>query len=246
MKNIIRVLSLLLCATFLAVTFNVNVFATEAEGEIGAEETVLMGDLNGDGVIDTNDSIMALNMVANIIPADLTVADMDGDGFVSVRDARAILRLAIYPPKPKPEPDPEPDTPQNPEGGEQVGGVVIPDKNGENKLSDRSDNTYIQLIAQRFNVDPASLVAIYSEPDTGTNYVLQFKKSIIGNKYEKSVDNLQRVYHIGIAPDREISYTNGKLILGEHYNCDAGTGVLVFNLVQTQVMPQYPDYFSGV
>ena len=240
MKNIIRVLSLLLCATFLAVTFNVNVFATEAEGEIGAEETVLMGDLNGDGVIDTNDSIMALNMVANIIPADLTAADMDGDGFVSVRDARAILRLALYPPKPNPEPD----TPQNPEGGEQVGGVVIPDKNGENKLSDKSDNTYIQLIAQRFNVDPASLVAIYSEPDTGTNYVLQFKKS--GGKYEKSVDNLQRVYHIGAAPEREISYTNGKLFLGEHYNCDSGTGVLVFNLVQTQVMPQYPDYFIGV
>lgn len=240
MKNIIRVLSLLLCATFLAVTFNVNVFATEAEGEIGAEETVLMGDLNGDGVIDTNDSIMALNMVANIIPADLTVADMDGDGFVSVRDARAILRLALYPPKPNPEPD----TPQNPEGGEQVGGVVIPDKNGENKLSDKSDNSYIQLIAQRFNVDPASLVAIYSEPDTGTNYVLQFKKS--GGKYEKSVDNLQRVYHIGAAPEREISYTNGKLFLGEHYNCDSGTGVLVFNLVQTQVMPQYPDYFIGV
>jgi hypothetical protein len=240
MKNIIRVLSLLLCATFLAVTFNVNVFATEAEGENGTEETVLMGDLNGDGVIDTNDSILALNMVANIIPADLTVADMDGDGFVSVRDARAILRLALYPPKPKPEPD----TPQNPEGGEQVGGVVIPDKNGENKLSDKSDNTYIQLIAQRFNVDPASLVAIYSEPDTGTNYVLQFKKS--GGKYEKSVDNLQRVYHIGAAPEREISYTNGKLLFGEHYNCDSGTGVLVFNLVQTQVMPQYPDYFSGV
>ena len=240
MKNIIRVLSLLLCVTFLAVTLNVNVFATEAEGENGTEETVLMGDLNGDGVIDTNDSIMALNMVANIIPADLTVADMDGDGFVSVRDARAILRLALYPPKPNPEPD----TPQNPEGGEQVGGVVIPDKNGENKLSDESDNPYIQLIAQRFNVDPASLVAIYSEPDTGTNYDLQFKKS--GGKYEKSVDNLQRVYHIGVAPEREISYTNGKLLLGEHYNCDSGTGVLVFNLVQTQVMPQYPDYFSGV
>ena len=240
MKNIIRVLSLLLCVTFLAVTLNVNVFATEAEGENGTEETVLMGDLNGDGVIDTNDSIMALNMVANIRPADLTVADMDGDGFVSVRDARAILRLALYPPKPNPEPD----TPQNPEGGEQVGGVVIPDKNGENKLSDESDNPYIQLIAQRFNVDPASLVAIYSEPDTGSNYVLQFKKS--GGKYEKSVDNLQRVYHIGVAPEREISYTNGKLLLGEHYNCDSGTGVLVFNLVQTQVMPQYPDYFSGV
>ncbi len=240
MKKIIRLLSMLLCATFIVAAINVNVFAAETEDSTDPEETILLGDVNGDGNIDTNDSITALHMAANIIPADLTVADMDGDGFVSVRDARAILRLALYPPKPEPDPD----TPQNPEGGEQVGGVVIPDKNGENKLSDRSDNLYIQLIAQRFNVDSASLVAIYSEPDTGTNYVLQFKKS--GGKYEKSVDNLQRVYHIGAAPAREISYTNGKLLLGEHYNCDSGTGVLVFNLVQTQVMPQYPDYFSGV
>lgn len=245
MKKIIRLLSIALSIALFVVAFNVNAFAEETTDDTQTEENILMGDVNGDGIVDTNDSIIALQMAANIVPVN-AAADMDADGYVSVKDARAILRLALYPPKPKPEPepDPEPDTPQDPTGGEQVGGVVIPDKNGENKLSDKSDNLYITLIAQRFNVDPASLVAIYSEPDTGTNYVLQFKKS--GGKYEKSVDNLQRVYHIGAAPEREISYTNGKLLFGEHYNCDSGTGVLVFNLVQTQVMPQYPDYFTGV
>lgn len=236
MRNFIKLLSILLCASFLVAAFGVSVYATEEGTE--AEETVLSGDVNGDGIIDTNDSILALQMAANIVNADLTVADMDSDGFVSARDARVILRLALYPPK---DPDAGEDS-----GDSETGGVVIPDKNGDNKLSDDRNNPFIQLVAQRFNVDPASLVAIYSEPDTGTNYVLQFKKSLVGNTYEKSVDNLQRVYHIGAAPDREISYTNGKLILGDHYNCDAGTGVLVFNLVQTQVMPQYPDYFIGV
>ena len=239
MKKIIRLLSIALSIALFVVAFNVNAFAEETTDDTQTEENILMGDVNGDGIVDTNDSIIALQMAANIVPVN-AAADMVVDGYVSVKDARAILRLALYPPKPEPEPD----TPQDPTGGEQVGGVVIPDKNGENKLSDKSDNLYITLIAQRFNVDPASLVAIYSEPDTGTNYVLQFKKSF--GKYEKSVDNLQRVYHIGAAPEREISYTNGKLLFGEHYNCDSGTGVLVFNLVQTQVMPQYPDYFTGV
>jgi hypothetical protein len=238
MKRFIRLFSLALSVALLAIALNVNAFAEETDDGTQPDENILMGDVNGDGVIDTNDSIIALQMAANIVPEN-SVADMDADGYVSVKDARAILRLALYPPKPS-----DPETPSNPEGGEETGGVVIPDQNGENVLSDDKNNPYIQLIAQRFNVDPASLVAIYSEPDTGTNYVLQFKKS--GGKYEKSVDNLQRVYHIGAAPEREISYTNGKLLFGEHYNCDSGTGVLVFNLVQTQVMPQYPDYFTGV
>lgn len=236
-----RLLSLLLGVALLLAMFNLNVFATEANEETQTEEDELFGDVNGDGIIDTNDSIIALQMAADIVSAD-TAADYDSDGCVSVKDARAILRLALYPPKP----DPDPETPTEPDNGEgeQTGGVVIPDKNGENILSDDPNNQFIKLIAQNFDADPASLVAIYSEPDSGTNYVLQFKKS--GGKYEKSVDNLQRVYHIGALPDREISYTNGKLLFGEHYNCDSGTGVLVFNLVQTQVMPQYPDYFTGV
>ena len=63
--------------------------------------------------------------------------------------------------------------------------------------------------------------------------------------YEKSPDNLERVYHIGLAPERKISYTSGKLLTG-NYNCEGAEGMLVFNLVQTKVMPQYPDYFEGV
>lgn len=127
-------------------------------------------------------------------------------------------------------------------------GIVIPDKNGDNFLTDAPNNEFIKLIADTYNLDPASLVAIYSVPDSGTNYVLEFKGSgLLGNKppYEKSVDNLKKVYHIGVAPEREISYTDGKITFGDHYNCDVAEGVIVFNLVKTTVMEQYPDYFIG-
>ena len=114
-------------------------------------------------------------------------------------------------------------------------------------LSDDPENEFIKLIADKYDLDPASLVAIYSVPDSGTNYVLEFKGSgILGNKppYKKSADNLKKVYLIGKAPERTISYTNGKLIAGDHYNCEAAEGVLVFNVVQTMVIEQHPDYFE--
>lgn len=225
MRSKIRLLSLLLSVVVLMFSLGVNILATEAEAE--SETTVLLGDINDDGVIDTSDAQLSLQMAAGIISNDFTRADMDSDGYLTVRDAVAILRKALEPPA-------------------EEGGVVIPDKNGDNYLSDKADNEFIQLVVNKYGVDPDSLVAIYSVPDSGTNYVLQFKKSLIGSTYEKSPDNLQKVYHIGAAPDREISYTNGKLVLGDHYNCEAAEGVLVFNLVQTQVMPQYPDYFEGV
>lgn len=189
-----------------------------------AEETqVVMGDVDGSGKVDTQDARIILQMAGSIIEPDVTVADMNSDGVVSLDDVFEALTVAS-----------------------SVGGVVMPDKNGENYLSDSATNEFIKLVSQKFNVDTKALVAIYSVPDSGTNYVLQFKKSLIGSKYEKSPDNLERVYHIGAAPEREISYTNGKLVLGDHYNCEAAEGVLVFNLVQTKVMEQYPDYFVGV
>lgn len=183
----------------------------------------MLGDIDGNGKVDTQDARAILRMASYITAPDLTVADMNSDGVVSLDDVIEALKKAS-----------------------EVGGVVIPDANGENFLSDSANNEFIKLISQKFGVDSKSLVAIYSVPDTGTNYVLQFKKSLIGSTYKKSPDDLERVYHIGAAPERTISYTNGKLVLGDHYNCEAAEGVLVFNLVKTSVMEQYPDYFEGV
>lgn len=217
MNKKFKILSLFLCLTVVFCSLSNLVFA---EGENG--ESVL-GDVDGSGTVDTQDAREILKMASGIIEEDLTLADMNGDGIISIDDAKQALIKAT-----------------------NIGGVVIPNKNGDNYLSDDPNNEFIKLISSAYNVDTKALVAIYSVPDSGTNYVLQFKASGLINKtYEKSPDNLYRVYHIGIAPERTISYTSGSLITG-NYNCTAAEGVLVFNLVQTKVMQQYPDYFEGV
>ena len=213
MKKTSKIISLLLSFTFLISSLSVVAFA---EGE------AILGDVDGNGTVDTQDAREILRMASCIIPEDLEIADMNGDGVVSVDDAIAALNKAS-----------------------NTGGVVSPDKNGENYLSDDPNNEFIDLIADTYDVDKKALVAIYSVPDSGTNYVLQFKKSIFDKTYEKSPDNLYRVYHIGLAPERTISYTSGNLVTG-NYNCSGAEGMLVFNLVQTKVMQQYPDYFVGL
>lgn len=223
MRKILKISSLVLCFVLLLSSFSIVAFA---EGETNEEETILLGDMDLNGKVETSDARLILRLAANMeIATDdmLLMGDMNSDGVITVEDAVLALKQAI-----------------------SIGGVVIPDKNGENYLTDDPNNEFIKLISETYDIDPAALVAIYSVPDTGTNYVLRFKKSLIGNKYEKSVDNLDYVYHIGAAPEREISYTNGQLILGDHYNCEPAEGVLVFNLVQSTVMEQYPDYFEGI
>ena len=213
MKKTSKLLSFLLCLVVFLSSLSVVAFA---EGD------VLLGDVDGNGTVDTQDAREILKMASCIIPENLAIADMNGDGVVSVEDAIMALSKAS-----------------------NTGGVVIPDKNGDNYLSDDPNNEFIDLIADTYDVDKKALVAIYSVPDSGTNYVLQFKKGFLDKTYEKSPDNLDKVYHIGLAPERTISYTSGNLFIG-NYNCSGAEGMLVFNLVQTKVMPQYPDYFEGV
>ncbi len=217
MKKKFKFLSLFLCFVILFSSLSAVAFAEGENGEL------ILGDVDRSGKVDTQDAREILKMASGIIEENITVADMNGDGIISVEDATQALVKAT-----------------------NIGGVVIPNKNGDNYLSDDPNNEFIKLIASTYNIDKNALVAIYSVPDSGTNYVLQFKAGGILNKtYEKSPDNLYRVYHIGLAPERTVSYTSGNLLTG-NYNCEGAEGMLVFNLVKTKVMPQYPDYFEGV
>lgn len=116
-------------------------------------------------------------------------------------------------------------------------------KNGTNQLSDHHNNKYIKLVAEKYNVDTEMLVAIYSEPDTGNNFVLEFngKRDEDGNVI-KSPDTLSKVYQID--KNKNISVATGKSTgnVGVSY----AEGTLCFNMIKTIVMPQYPDYFTGV
>lgn len=208
MRKMFKFSALLLC---LCLLFSSVALTGAAEGE------VLLGDVDGNGAVETVDARIVLQMASGIIECDLTAADMNGDGVISLQDAVDCLAKAC-----------------------NVGeGTVIPDKNGENFLSDDPNNEFIRLISNKYGIGTERLVAIYSVPDSGTNYVLQFK----GDGSVKSPNTLERVYHIGAAPKREISYTGG---IKDNYNCSLTEGILVFNLIKTKVMQQYPSYFTGV
>lgn len=116
-------------------------------------------------------------------------------------------------------------------------------KNGENQLSDHHNNKYIKLVSEKYNVDKENLVAIYSEPDTGNNFVLEFsgKRNEEGNVI-KSPDTLVKVY--GIDKQKNVCIATGKTTgnVGVSY----AEGMLCFNMIKTIVMPQYPEYFTGV
>ena len=168
MKKIYKILSVVLCFAMTACSLTLLAFA---EDETTQEPEIILGDMNKNGKVETTDACLLLRLSANlseITEEHLLYGDMNSDGIISVEDAVLALKKAI---------------------DIQNSGVVIPDKNGDNFLTDDPNNEFIKLIANTYNLDPASLVAIYSVPDSGTNYVLRFKKSLIGNKYEKSVDN---------------------------------------------------------
>ncbi len=228
MKKMYKISSLLLCLVLVISSFSIVAFAEEGETGGTEEPTVLLGDMDLNGKVETTDARLILRISAGVeaLTDDyLSIGDMNSDGNITLEDAILALRQVA-----------------------NVEDFVLPDKNGENFLTHNPENEFIKLIADTYNLDPASLVAIFSVPDSGTNYVLEFKGTgLLGNKppFEKSVDNLKKVYHIGAAPERKISYTDGKLVLGDHYNCEPAEGVMVFSLVKTMVMEQYPDYFSG-
>lgn len=116
-------------------------------------------------------------------------------------------------------------------------------KNGENQLSDHHNNKFIKLVSEKYKVDPELLVAIYSEPDKGSNFVLEFngKKDGDGNVI-KSPDTLSKVYQIDKNKNVVVATGKAEGNIGVSY----AEGALCFNIVKTIVMPQYPEYFTGV
>jgi hypothetical protein len=114
--------------------------------------------------------------------------------------------------------------------------------NGENRLSDHYENEFIQLVSDKYDIDTDLLVAIYSVPDSGTNFVLQFDGTKRRGEYVKSPDTLEKVYQIDL--DKNIKVATGTATgnIGVSYP----ESVLCVAMVKTIVMEQYPNYFTGL
>lgn len=136
-----------------------------------------------------------------------------------------------------------PSTTKKLEGYDPVAEYEKLTKGGDNILSDHHNNKYIKMISSKYNVDNELLVAIYSEPNTGNNFVLEFSgvRDEDGNVI-KSPDTLTRVYCID--KSNNISVATGKTT--GNINVSYAEGTLCFNMIKTIVMPQYPEYFTGV
>ena len=115
--------------------------------------------------------------------------------------------------------------------------------NGENVLSDHHENKFIKKISLDYGVDSDLLVAIYSEPDTGNNFVLQFSgKTDSTGSIIKSPDTLTKVYQIDKNGGVKIATGQQSGNVGVSY----AEGLFCISMIKTVVMEQYPDYFTGL
>ena len=93
MKTSRIALSLLLAALMLFAALPCSF----AEKDFPAKDGVLLGDVNGDGVVNGNDALALLRYTLGLITTgvDLDAADVNGDGAVTANDALMIMRASL-------------------------------------------------------------------------------------------------------------------------------------------------------
>lgn len=69
--------------------------------------------------------------------------------------------------------------------------ISMPEKNGTMVTDKDSDNKYIKIVNKKRGVSSALLVAVFSVPESGQNYVFEYK-----NENGRAADDIRRVYLI--------------------------------------------------
>jgi len=69
--------------------------------------------------------------------------------------------------------------------------INMPDPNGEMQVSTDPENKYIKTVVSERKIDSSLLVAVFSVPESGQNYVFEFQSS-----GERSADGIRRVFFI--------------------------------------------------
>lgn len=100
MRSFIRALiCIMICASFLtALPYAEATYSAEAATYAAA--TYLDGDVNGDGIVSTDDAILTLKISMGLVSYSAHEeerADMDSDGVISTEDARLVLLAAMNP-----------------------------------------------------------------------------------------------------------------------------------------------------
>lgn len=114
-------------------------------------------------------------------------------------------------------------------------------KTGEMAFSDDPDNRYIKAVADKYNVDPQKLVALYTVPQNDSNTVLEFSgKTDSSGKIIRNSSTLVAVYTI----DAELnSQCASKDSSKNEY--DSGEMMVMFFAVTTYIMPEFENELNG-
>ncbi len=70
-------------------------------------------------------------------------------------------------------------------------GISMPEKNGTMVVDSSVSNKFIQIVEDKKDIDPSLLVAVYSVPESGQNYVFEFY-----DDDGREADDIRRVYLI--------------------------------------------------
>lgn len=71
--------------------------------------------------------------------------------------------------------------------------MSVPEANGTMEVDLSEDNEYIQIVVSERDIDSELLVAVYSVPESGQNYVFEFSAAGAENR---TAENIRRVYLI--------------------------------------------------
>lgn len=94
-------------------------------------------------------------------------------------------------------------TTSEPIGSDVTLNVSVPDANGTMEVDLSEDNKYTQIVVSQRDIDASLLVAVYSVPESGQNYVFEFSSAGAENR---TAENIRRVYLIDSSG--EITYVS--------------------------------------
>ena len=114
-------------------------------------------------------------------------------------------------------------------------------KTGEMAFSDSADNRYIKAIANKYSVNTANLVAIYTVPENDANMVLEFSgKTDASGKLVRNSSTLVAIYTIDASLNSKCASKDSS-----KNEYDYGEMSVMYIAVTTYIMPEFKTELDG-